>query len=118
MPQMDLEVKMKILHRRLRRNPQIKGSILLHENGLHISSNIPKELPETRRLSAALANIWRQLYKNNDLNEGNFHLKQFQFFMKSIPSKKIILTLISDNPEAPGLQEQLTHYSQIFQKIL
>jgi len=118
MPQMDLEVKMGILHQRLSRNPQIKGSILLHENGLHISSNLPKELPEHRRLSAALANIWRQLYKTNDLDEGNFHLKQFQFFMKYIPSKKVILTLISDNPEGPGLSQQLAHYSQIFQKIL
>ncbi|MDD1778400.1 MAG: hypothetical protein LUQ65_09565 [Candidatus Helarchaeota archaeon] len=111
-------MKMEILHQRLNRNPQIKGSILLHENGLHISSKVPKELPDTRRLSAALANIWRQLYKSNYLNEGNFHLKQFQFFMKSIPSKKVVLTLISDNPEAPGLQEQLAHYSQLFQKIL
>lgn len=118
MPRMNLEVEMELLHKRLSRNPQIKGSILLHENGLHISSNVPKELPETRRLSAALANIWRQLYKANDLDEGNFHLKQFQFFMRSIPSKKVILAIISDKPEAPGLQEQLTHYSQIFQKIL
>jgi predicted regulator of Ras-like GTPase activity (Roadblock/LC7/MglB family) len=118
MLRMNLEMKMEILHQRLSRNPQIKGSILLHENGLHISSNIPKELPESRRLSAALANIWRQLYKTNNLDEGNFQLKQFQFFMKAIPSKKVILALISDNTEGPELQMQLARYSQIFQRIL
>lgn len=118
MSKMNLEVKMEILHHRLSRNPQCKGSILLHENGLHISSNVPKELSEPRRLSAALANIWRQLYKPNDLDEGNFHLKEFQFFLKHIPSKKVILTLISDSPEVSGLQEQLARYSQFFQNIL
>ncbi|NVM53253.1 MAG: hypothetical protein HWN66_06080 [Candidatus Helarchaeota archaeon] len=118
MPKMNLEVKMEILHRRMNNHEEIKGSILLRDNGLHISSNIPPELPEGRKLSAYIANIWRHLYKINDLDEGIFRLKDgIQVYMKYIPSRKIILTTLSNNADDSSMKELMKNYSKLFQNI-
>jgi len=119
MPKMNLEVKMEILHQRLNRHHQVKGSILLRDNGLHISSKIPSDMPEGRTLSAYLANVWRKIYRVNELEEGAFQMTDgTQIHLKHIPSKKIILTTLSKDADDRSLKEIMNHYSSLFQNIL
>ena len=116
---MNLEVKMEILHQRLNSHHNVKGSILLRDNGLHISSKIPSDMPEGRTLSAYLANVWRQLYRVNELEEGDFQLKDgTQIHLKHLPSKKIILTTFSKDADERRQKELLNHYSSAFLNIL
>ena len=115
MPQMNLEVKMEILHQSLNNHPQIKGSILLRDNGLHLSSKVPSDMPASRTLSAYLANVWRQLYRVNELEDGIFQMTDgTRFYLKHIPSKNIILTTLSENADDRSLKQLMNHYSTLF----
>ncbi len=119
MSQMNLEVKMEILHQKLNHHQQIKGSILLRDNGLHLSSKVPSDMPEGRTLSAYLANVWRQLYRVNELEEGTFQMTDgTRIYLKHIPSKKLILTTLSKDTDDRSLRVLMNHYSSLFQQIL
>jgi len=119
MPQMNLERKMEILHQRLNKNAQVQGSILLRENGLHLSSILPPNIPKGRELSAYLANVWRHLYKINEESEGIFRMKYgLQVYMKYIPSKNLLLTTLSPDADDPSMKELMNHYSTLFTNLL
>ena len=119
MPQMNLITQMDILHQKINRHQQIKGSILLRDNGLHLSSKIPSDMPDGRTLSAYLANVWRQLYRVNELDEGMFQMTDgTRIHLKHIPSKKLILTTLSQNADDQSLKALMKHYSTLLQQIL
>ena len=119
MSRIPIETKMEILHELMNKHEQVKGTILLRENGLHLSSIVPQDMPGNRRLSAGIAEVFRHLYKPNGLDEGYFQLKnESAFYMKQIPSKKAILTIMTDKVNSPNLVGLIAQFSRMFQNIL
>jgi len=115
----NLEVEMAHLHHQIHRHKGVRGSILLRDNGLHVSSQVPSIIPHPRKLSAYLAHIWHSLYKNNESSEGSFHLKdQFHVYLKHIPSKKLLLVLFCERKPPLNLRIFINYYSNLFKNLL
>ena len=115
---LSLEHKIMQLHKKMNSHQEIKGSILVKDDGIHISSNIPMESTERRRLSAHIATIFRYISKKNKQDEAKVRLENgINIYMKYIPSKKIILTSITDNAASPELNKLMQHYSKQFQEV-
>ncbi|TFG04446.1 MAG: hypothetical protein EU536_04600 [Promethearchaeota archaeon] len=109
---------MEILHQRLNKSAQVKGSILLRENGLHLSSILPPNIPQRRQLSAYLANVWRQLYKSYEETEGIFRIKDdIQVYMKYLPSKNLLFSTFSSPANDSSMKEIMNHYASLFTNL-
>ena len=116
---LSLEEKILKLHTKMNSHKQIKGSLLVKDDGIHISSNIPKSL-ERRKLSAHIATIFRYICKKNQQNEDEVKISLengVNLYMKYIPSKKIILTSLTDNASSPRLKMLMNYYSKEFQDV-
>ncbi|MHA1379565.1 MAG: hypothetical protein ACTSRG_14420 [Candidatus Helarchaeota archaeon] len=97
---------------------QIKGSILIKDNGMHISSDIALKNSERRKISAHVATIFRYISKKNKAEEAKIHLENgINLYIKRIPSKKLLLTTITDNATSPILTYLMHHYSNELKKI-
>ena len=114
----NLEKKILKLHNKMNKHKEIKGSVLVKEDGIHISSDIPMNLMERRRLSAHIATLFKYICKKNKQNEAKIHLENgVNLYMKSIPSKKIILTSLTDNAASTKLNKLMDNYSKKFEKV-
>ncbi|MHA1298665.1 MAG: hypothetical protein ACTSO9_04380 [Candidatus Helarchaeota archaeon] len=114
-----LETKIKQIHKKMNTHELIKGSILTKEDGLHISSNIPFESHERRKISAHIATIFRYISKKCKTDEARVQLTNgVNLYMKYIPQKKVILTSLTNNAASPELFKLMNHYSKEFQNIL
>ena len=114
----NLETKMELLHDEINSRESVKGSILIGENGLHVSSKLPNAMHETRVLSAHLARVFRYFNQISELSDFSFKIGDTHFHMKHIPSKKLLLTTLSESANPPQLQELMNWYSRVFQNIL
>ena len=114
---LSLEDKIMELHKKMNIHEQIKGSMLVKDDGIHISSNLPESL-ECRRLSAHIATIFRYVSKKNQQNEAKIRLENgVNLYMKYIPSKKVILTSLTDNASSTKLKMLMNYYSKEFQDV-
>ncbi|NHI91830.1 MAG: hypothetical protein EAX96_04965 [Candidatus Lokiarchaeota archaeon] len=112
----DIERKMQTLHYRLNAYNSIKGTILLRDNGLHISSTIKK--PESLKLAAIFAGMFKTVKRIEDVDEAQFRLNNgLSLYMKELPSKKVILTALSDEPNSRNVKALMNFYSRMFQNI-
>ncbi|MFX0134915.1 MAG: hypothetical protein ACFFDN_14840 [Candidatus Hodarchaeota archaeon] len=117
MKSINLEEKMEIIHHQMNQHKQIKGSILIRDNGLHISSKLP-EKSESRKISAHIATIFRHISKKIRSNEVKIRLENgVNLFIKQIPNKKILLTTITDNAATPNMKKLMDRYSRKFHNI-
>ncbi|MHA1145111.1 MAG: hypothetical protein ACTSRW_10270 [Candidatus Helarchaeota archaeon] len=115
----DVETKMTILHHKMNVHHLIKGSILCRDDGVHVSSNIPTDLDEGRKLAAYITHAFRLINKINKTNEATLKFNNgMQFFVKHIPDRKLILTALTDRADSPRLSKLMNHFSNEFQKAL
>ncbi len=105
------------LHQEINAHKLIKGSLLLKDNGLHISSNLPDALPKGRYLSAHIASVFRYFKAMIDINELDFKLWGTHVHLKHIPSKKVILTTMTENANSPHLKRLMQRYTRKFEKL-
>ncbi len=118
MKKLNLEDKMEKLHLQMNLHEQVKGTILLRANGIHVSSKLSNGF-DSRRLSAHIATIFRYISKKNQAEEAKIQLENgIDLFMKSIPSRKIILTSITNNATSPELNALMDRFAKEFQDIL
>ena len=113
----NVERQMQTLHYRLNAYGSIKGTILLRENGLHISStNLQK--PESRKLAAIFAGMFKTVKRIEDVDEATFRLNNgLSVYMKELPNKKAILTALSDESNSRNVKALMNFYSRMFQNI-
>ena len=115
----NVETKMTILHHKMNLHQLIKGTILSKENGMHVSSNIPTQLEEGRKLAAYITHAFRLINRINKTNEATLRFHNgMQFFIKKIPSRNLILTAITDDAESPNLARLMNHYCTQFEKVI
>ncbi len=114
----NVEEKMKIIHNKMNKHKQIKGSILIRDNGLHISSKLPGEKYENRKISAHIATIFRHMSKKIKSNEAKIRLTNgVNLYIKHIPNKKMLLASITDNAASPILKGLMVRYSRKIHNI-
>ena len=116
---MKLEGMMKQLHDQMNQYEQINGSILLRENGLHISSRISNELLDKRRVAANIANLFQYFKRINKGDEVNIQMNcSSGLYMKYIPSQKVILSVFCNGTNSNNLKDLINHFSLEFQNII
>ena len=114
----NLEDKMKTIHYKMNNHKQIKGSILIRDNGLYISSKLPSEKFENRKISAHIATIFRHISKKIQSDEAKICLENgINLYIKQIPHKNILLTTITDNASISTLKRLMDRYSKEFYNI-
>ncbi|MHA1797288.1 MAG: roadblock/LC7 domain-containing protein, partial [Candidatus Helarchaeota archaeon] len=105
--------KMQALHYKLNAYKSIKGTLLFKDNGLHVSSNIQN--PESRRLAALYAGIFRTINRIERVHEAQIRLKNgLSLYMKKIPSKKVVLTALSDEADSKSVKTLMKLYARMF----
>ena len=113
----NVERQMQTLHYRLNAYGAIKGTLLLRENGLHISSTNLKK-PESRKLAAIFAGMFKTVKRIEDVDEAQFRLNNgLSVYMKELPNKKAILTALSDESNSRNVKALMNFYSRMFQNI-
>jgi len=117
MTNLNLEEQMDQLHHQLNKYKLIQGSLLLTDNGLHISSKLPEELPEHRYISAEIARIFRYFKQISGISELDFKLWGTHIHLKYIPSKQVILTTMTNQSNSPHLKRIMQRYSQKFESL-
>ena len=117
MNSLNLETKMANLHQELSTHESIQGSLLIKDNGLHISSNVDLDNQEKRKLAANIAHIFRYFYNLCQVEELDFKWRGLYLYLKHIPAKNLILTTIGTRADIPNLKELTNHYSQAFLNI-
>ena len=115
---MYLTQKMENLHNQICAFDQIKGSLLLRENGSYISSKIPSEIPEGHQLAPHIAHIFQYFHELSGIEEFTFKFKGTHLHLKHIPSKGMILTAFTDTLSAPKLQEIINRYAVEFEYLI
>jgi hypothetical protein len=120
MKNLNLEERLNNLHDKINIEGQVKGSLLIRSNGLHISSKLDHNSPvnESRKLAANIAWIFRYFNKLDDLEALSFKLKGIHFHLKYIPSKKVIFTVMTETAESPALEKIMKRYALKLQQIL
>ena len=117
MQEMNLEEKMKDLHKEVIAHEPIEGSILLKDNGLHISSTFKLESFEKRRLSAEIAHVFRYFNKIGGVQDLTFKMNGVHLHLKHLPSRKLIFTTVTKPADFPKLDMLMSLYSKEFQAI-
>lgn len=87
---------------------------------MHISSNIPTNLEDGRKLAAYVTQAFRLINKITS-NTPNTILRFHQglnMYVKQIPSRGLILTVLTSDEDSPLLEELMNQYSKQFQMIL
>ncbi|MHA1269623.1 MAG: roadblock/LC7 domain-containing protein [Candidatus Helarchaeota archaeon] len=118
MKSIKLELQLKNLHERIIQYEQIKGSLLIRKNGLHLSSKIPIGM-DSRRLSANIAhlyNLFRRINKGKEvcinLYDGN------GVYIRELKNSKVILTLLINKTGLNEIKELIYGFSEEFNNIL
>ena len=113
-----LKTKLKEIHAQMNVHDQIKGSILVKDDGRHISSIIPCKKSKTKMVSAYIVDLFRYISNINKKNEVKIRLENgFYLYMKRMPSQKIILTSLTDNASSPELKTLMDRYSREFLSV-
>ena len=113
---MKLEQKMNIIHNNIQKIGSIKGSILLKENGLHVSSH---GFSDKRRLAANIAKLCKYFRRMNNCSEINVQLNDGSiFYIKHLPSSKLILTTIFTGNFTKNINNIMNSFSQEFKNLL
>ncbi len=106
------------LHKELSKHEQVEGSLLLTDTGTHISSSLTHSELEVRQLSDGIGYLFRYLNEISEINELSFKLRGRYFHLKHVPSKKIILSVISKQDRTRNLEILANMYARVFQDII
>ncbi len=114
MSTLNLEEKMSALHQNMTSHQQIKGSMLVRHNGLHISSS---QLPESRKLAALFAGMYKTINVIEKVSEATVRMRNgTSVYLKEV-SDKIILATVADSHESERVKKLTDYYVRKFQNI-
>ena len=93
--------------------------MLCKEDGLHVSSNLPTNMDEGRRLSAYVTHAFRLINKLNKTDQATMRFRKgMQLYIKRIPSHNLILTAFTDRTDSSIMDHIMDKFSQDFVKAL
>lgn len=115
MTPLNLEEKMSALHQNMNNHQQIKGSMLMRNNGLHVSSNTNMAHP--RKSAALFAGMFKMINQLGKVNEATLRLKNgTSVYLKEV-SDKVILATLADSYDSERVKRLSDYYVRKFQNI-
>ena len=115
MSTLNLEEKMSALHQNMNSHHQIKGSMLIKSNGLHVSSN--NTMAHPRKFAALFAGMFKMIDTLGKVNEASLRLKNgTSVYLKEV-SNKVILATLTDNYDSERVKRLTDYYVRKFQNI-
>ena len=110
----NLEEKMSALHQNMVSHHQIKGSMLVRNNGLHVSSN---QVPESRKMAALFAGMYKTINVIEKVSEATVRMKNgTSVYLKEV-SDKVILATVADSYDSERVKRLTDYYARKFQNI-